>query len=67
MHILLDLKKLVLLKLEFMKYLHKLFVFVIVQLTFLSYGQKAIVFSSSIGYYNYRQTANALKVYHKLK
>jgi len=50
-----------------MKYLHKLFVFVILQLTLLSYGQKAIVFSSSIGYYNYRQTANALTVYHKLK
>lgn len=30
-------------------------------------SQKAIVFSSSIGYYNYRQTSNALKVYHKLK
>ncbi len=29
--------------------------------------QKAIVFSSSIGFYNYRQTANALMVYHHLK
>jgi glycosylphosphatidylinositol transamidase (GPIT) subunit GPI8 len=29
--------------------------------------QKAIIFSSSIGYYNYRQSANALVIYHKLK
>jgi glycosylphosphatidylinositol transamidase (GPIT) subunit GPI8 len=30
-------------------------------------GQKAFVFSSSVGYYNYRQNANALKVYALLK
>jgi glycosylphosphatidylinositol transamidase (GPIT) subunit GPI8 len=35
--------------------------------SFNTFCQKAIVFSSSIGYYNYRQTANALSVYHKLK
>lgn len=29
--------------------------------------QKAYVFSSSVGYYNYRQNANAMKVYHTLK
>jgi len=29
--------------------------------------QKAFLFSSSVGYYNYRQNANVLKVYHTLK
>lgn len=29
--------------------------------------QKAYVFSSSVGYYNYRQNANAMKVYQMLK
>jgi glycosylphosphatidylinositol transamidase (GPIT) subunit GPI8 len=41
--------------------------FIFTLLFYVSYSQKAIVVSSSIGYYNYRQTANALKVYHKLK
>ena len=36
-------------------------------LCFQVFCQKAMIFSSSIGYYNYRQTANALSVYHKLK
>jgi glycosylphosphatidylinositol transamidase (GPIT) subunit GPI8 len=30
-------------------------------------SQKAFIFSSSVGYYNYRQNANALKVYSILK
>lgn len=29
--------------------------------------QKAFLLSSSVGYYNYRQNANVLKVYHLLK
>jgi glycosylphosphatidylinositol transamidase (GPIT) subunit GPI8 len=30
-------------------------------------SQKAFIFSSSVGYYNYRQNANALKVYEMVK
>ena len=43
------------------------FYLIFILLYFQVFCQKAIIFSSSIGYYNYRQTANALSVYHKLK
>ena len=33
----------------------------------LTSAQKAIILSSSIGYYNYRQAANAVKIYQDLK
>lgn len=32
-----------------------------------THSQKAFIFSSSVGYYNYRQNANALIVYELLK
>lgn len=46
-----------------MKYLLTL----IISLISLVISQKALIFSSSVGYYNYRQNANALRVYHFLK
>jgi len=33
----------------------------------IAFSQKAFIFSSSVGYYNYRQNANALKVYEMIK
>lgn len=36
-------------------------------LTTISISQKAFIMSSSVGYYNYRQQANAMEVYQLLK
>jgi glycosylphosphatidylinositol transamidase (GPIT) subunit GPI8 len=32
-----------------------------------AYAQKALVMTSSVGYYNYRQQSNAMEVYRMLK
>ncbi len=36
-------------------------------LSYLTVSQKALLLTSSVGYYNYRQIANALEVYHNLQ
>jgi len=42
-------------------------IIIIINLFLIIFSQKAFLFSSSIGYYNYRQNANVLKMYNLLK
>lgn len=44
-----------------------IFLAVLLQIFTLAFSQKAFIFSSSVGYYNYRQNANALKIYETLR
>ena len=39
----------------------------VILISVLSNCQKAFLLTSSVGYYNYRQIANALEMYHWLK
>ena len=42
-------------------------VFIIISLLFSVISQKAYLLTTSVGYYNYRQLANVLEIYHILK
>jgi glycosylphosphatidylinositol transamidase (GPIT) subunit GPI8 len=44
-----------------------IFLAILLLITAIAFAQKAFIFSSSVGYYNYRQNANALKIYETIK
>lgn len=49
--------------------MHKdlIFTFLVLALAVFINSQKAILMSSSLGYYNYRQVSNIVKLYHHLR
>jgi glycosylphosphatidylinositol transamidase (GPIT) subunit GPI8 len=52
-------------KFDFIIFMKPLIIFINILAVIIA--QKAFLFSSSVGYYNYRQNANVLKIYEMLK
>ena len=44
-----------------------MYLLILIMLAVVGLSQKAFIMSSSVGYYNYRQQANALEIYQLLK